>query len=290
MNGFVVLDKEADRSSFQSAAALRRIYGEKKIGHTGTLDPMATGVLPAALGRATRFIGLLPDHDKAYLARIRLGVSTDTLDITGAVLSERPVSAGEDELRALLPRFTGEIEQTPPMYSALRVNGKRLYELARQGEEVDRAARRITVYSLTLTRQTGEHEYELALECSKGTYVRSLAADLGEALGCGAVLTALRRTKANGFSVSEARTLAEIEADPAAALLPVEAPFRVYPALTVTAKQATRFLNGGALSADRLPPAKGRVRVLSPGGAFLGVGEMTEGEGAALRPLRVTGP
>ena len=290
MNGFVVLDKEAGMTSFQSAAFVRKLYQEKKTGHTGTLDPMATGVLPVALGRATRFIDLLPDHDKAYLARFRLGVATDTLDITGTVLRTRPVHADAAAIEALLPRFTGEIEQTPPMYSALRVNGKRLYELARAGEEIDRAARRITVYSLTLTGRTGENEYELAVECSKGTYVRSLAADLGEARGCGAVLTALRRTKANGFTLAQARSPEALAADPAGALLPTEAPFTALPAVRVTEKQATRFLNGGALSADRLsaPERPGRVRVLSPDGVFLGLGTYPEERTGALIPLRVT--
>ena len=291
MNGFVILDKKAGFTSFQSAAFLRRIYGEKKIGHTGTLDPMATGVLPMALGRATRLIEFLPESDKAYLARVKLGLVTDTLDITGAVLETRPVSATQADLLALLPRFTGDILQVPPMYSALRVNGQRLYQLARKGKEVAREARPVSVYSLTLTAQTGPDEYELAVECSKGTYIRSLAADLGEALGCGAVLTALRRTKANGFSVDRAVTEEALAADPAAALLPPDAPFAPCPALTVTEKQAVRFANGGALDRDRLKTATEPAfyRVYAPDGTFLGLGEIASPEAVSLTAARVIG-
>lgn len=291
MNGFVILDKKAGFSSFQSAAFLRRIYGEKKIGHTGTLDPMATGVLPAALGRATRLIEFLPESDKAYLARIRLGIVTDTLDVTGAVLETHPVAVSEKEILALLPRFTGDILQVPPMYSALRVNGQRLYQLARQGRELPREARPVRVYSILLTGRTGPDEYELAVECSKGTYIRSLAADLGAALGCGAALTFLRRTKANGFSIDAASTEEAIAADPAAALLPPDAPFDVYPAVTVTDKQAVRFANGGELDRERLKAetVPSLYRVYAPDGAFLGLGEVRSEMDGALRPVRVMG-
>ena len=213
MNGFVVMDKPEGVTSFKAAAPLRRLFNERKVGHTGTLDPMATGVLPVALGKAARFIDYLPDSDKAYLARFRCGVTTDTLDITGTVLTETDAHVTETDVLALLPRFTGKIEQVPPMYSAISVNGQRLYDLARKGIEVERQSRKITVYSLELLGEI-DGEFEIAVRCSKGTYIRSLIADIGEALGCGAVMTALRRTRSNGFSVEDALTPEQIEASP----------------------------------------------------------------------------
>lgn len=292
MNGFVVLDKKAGITSFQAASFVRRIFQEKKTGHTGTLDPMATGVLPVALGRAARFIDFLPQAEKAYIARLRFGVTTDTLDITGRVLSQRDCRVTADQVLAALPAFRGEIMQVPPMYSALSVGGQRLYALARKGFEVERQAREVTIHALELTEALPDGEYELFVRCSKGTYIRSLIADLGEALGPGAVMTALRRTEANGFTIENAFTEEALRADPAAALLPFDFPFAAYPAVSVTEKQSVRFANGGALSAGRLKTdlAAGRCRVYSPAGVFLGLGEFGEGEeGPVLRVLRVTG-
>ena len=291
MNGFVVLDKAAGLTSFQAAGAVRRVFQTKKTGHTGTLDPMATGVLPVAVGRATRFIDFLPDADKAYVARMRFGIATDTLDITGKVLSETSAAVTAAQVEALLPAFRGEILQVPPMYSALSVNGQRLYALARKGIEVERQARPVTVYALELTNVFPNGEFELSVRCSKGTYIRSLIADLGERLGTGAVMTALRRTEANGFSIENAFTLEALRADPAAALLGFDLPWAGLPAVTVTEKQALRFFNGGALSADRLKEdlIPGRYRVYSPAGVFLGLGELKQEPEAALYVLRVTG-
>ena len=198
------MDKAAGLTSFQAAGAVRRVFQTKKTGHTGTLDPMATGVLPVAVGRATRFIDFLPDADKAYVARMRFGITTDTLDITGKVLSETAAAVTAADVQALLPAFRGEILQVPPMYSALSVNGQRLYALARKGIEVERQARPVTVYALELTNVFQSGEFELSVRCSKGTYIRSLISDLGERLGVGAVMTALRRTEANGFSIENA--------------------------------------------------------------------------------------
>ena len=289
MNGFVILDKKAGFTSFQSAAFIKRLYNEKKTGHTGTLDPMATGVLPVALGAATRLIDFLPNNDKAYLARFRLGLTTDTLDITGKVTETRAVTVSKDDVQAILPRFLGEQQQIPPMYSALKLDGKRLYELARKGKEVERAARWITVFSIAFTGQTGEDEYEIAVDCSKGTYIRSLVSDVGKALGCGATLTYLRRTKANGFMIEDAKTEEELAKDPAAALLPADAPFSAFPAVTVSEKQAVRFHNGGALLRDRLKittqPAV--YRVYAPDETFLGLGEVSSEESAELTAIRV---
>ena len=290
MNGFVVLDKPAGVTSFKAAAPLRRLYNEKKAGHTGTLDPMATGVLPVALGKAARFIDYLPDAGKAYTARFRCGLTTDTLDITGTVLSERPARVTEDDVLAMLPRFRGEIAQVPPMYSALSVNGQRLYELARKGIEVERQARRVTVGTLELTGVFDE-EFEIAVSCSKGTYIRSLIADIGEALGCGAVMTALRRTRSNGFTIEEARTPEQVEALGEAAVLPLDHPFACYAALSVTEAQANRFRNGGGLFTQRLKgePREGTYRVYAPDGLFLGLGRVPAEDPQTLLALKVIG-
>ena len=291
MNGFVVLDKKAGITSFQASGFLRKVYHEKKTGHTGTLDPMATGVLPVAVGRATRFIDFLPHAEKAYTARFRLGEETDTLDVTGTVLRSRPVTAGEAEVRAVLPDLTGEQWQLPPMYSAVSVGGQRLYKLARQGIEVERERRRVTVSRLELTAAAGENEYEIEVVCTPGTYIRSLIADLGEALGCGAVMTALRRTASNGFTLADAAPEEAVAADPARYLLPVDHPFRGLPAVPVTEKQAARFRNGGALFTERLrmEPAPGLYRLYAPDGGFLGLGAVTAEDPDNLTAARVMG-
>ena len=291
MNGFVVLDKSDGMTSFRASAILRRIYNEKKTGHTGTLDPMATGVLPVALGKATRFIDFLPENDKAYTARFKLGIITDTLDITGNVLEEREVNVKKEDIEALLPDFTGEIMQLPPMYSAISVGGVRLYELARKGIEVERELRKITVYSLTLRESQFEGEYEIDVKCSKGTYIRTLIADIGERLGCGAVMTALRRTLSNGFSIAQAVTEEEIEELGERAVIGIDAPFSGLPQVTVSEKQAKRFSNGGELSAERLHSEiiPSLYRVYAPDGAFLGLGEVREDDMKTLWAKRVMG-
>ncbi len=291
MNGFVVLDKRGGITSFQAANCVKRVFQTKKTGHTGTLDPMATGVLPVALGRATRFIDFLPDSQKAYTARLRFGETTDTLDITGTVLTRCDADVNALQVCAALPAFRGDILQVPPMYSAVSVNGQRLYRLARQGVEVERQARPVRIMELELTKELPGSEFEIEVVCSKGTYIRQLISDLGETLGCGAVMTALRRTAANGFTIAQAVTEEALREDPAAALLPFDSPFEVYPAVEVTEKQAVRFANGGALSANRLKeiPAEGRCRVYAPDGAFLGLGELRAGDEPALHVLRVTG-
>lgn len=291
MNGFVVLDKSGGMTSFRASAVLRRIYNEKKTGHTGTLDPMATGVLPVALGKATRFIDFLPDSDKAYTARFRLGIVTDTLDITGTVLEEREVNAKREDIEALLPSFTGEIFQLPPMYSAISVGGVRLYELARKGLEIEREQRKITVYSLSLRETDAEGEYEIDVKCSKGTYIRTLIADIGEKLGCGAVMTALRRTLSNGFSIEDAVTEEELQELGEKAVRGIDAPFMCFPEVNVTEKQARRFSNGGELSADRLHREifPSLYRVYGPDGEFLGLGEVKTEDLTTLWAKRVIG-
>lgn len=282
MTGLLVLNKPGGVTSFGAVARVRRLCGERRAGHCGTLDPMATGVLPIFLGRATRVIPLLPCGQKAYFARLRLGVNTDTGDSTGRVTRTRPVTVGAARLRAALPAFTGDIMQVPPMFSALHVGGERLYDIARRGETVERAPRPVTIHSLELAEaDDGAHVYALRVGCSAGTYIRTLIEDIGEALGCGAVMTALARTAAAGFSLAQARTLEELETAAQAGKLQseiqsVESVFiNTYsiPLVAVTAAQAARFGNGGALARERLnnAPQAGLCRVYDPAGVFLGL-------------------
>lgn len=284
MTGIICLDKPSGLTSFGAVARMRRIANEKKIGHCGTLDPMATGVLPLLLGGATRFLELLPESGKAYRAKIRFGVVTDTLDITGTVLEERPSSVTEAQLNAVLEEFRGDIMQVPPMYSAVSRGGVRLYELARQGVEVEREARPVTISRLELASADEQaQEFVLDVECSKGTYIRSLTQDIGERLGCGAVLTELQRTFAAGFplaqcvSLEQAQQLKE-ENRLQECLIPLDKVLEPYPMASVTQPQARRFSNGGGLALDRLslpPKTCGYVRVYGDG-LFLGLGEVNE--------------
>lgn len=293
MTGFIFLDKEEGITSFIAAAKMRRIFSEKKAGHTGTLDPMATGVLPIALGGATRFIELIPSHDKAYRATFILGKTTDTLDITGTVLSEKEVTAKKADVEKALQKFRGEITQLPPMYSAIKKNGVRLYELARQGIEIERESRKVTIYSLELvSSDEGKNEYVIDVECSSGTYIRSLISDIGEELLCGAVMTSLRRTKANGVSIEKCHTAEQLqklkdEGRLSEALTRVDE-FLSYPKLKVSAPQAKRFSNGGALDTNRFGGKKepGLYLVYSPEDEFLGIGEI-DSEITELSPKRV---
>ncbi len=296
MTGIIVLDKPASMTSYAAVARLRRIIGEKKAGHTGTLDPMATGVLPVMLGGATRFTELLPCRGKGYRAGIKLGLTTDTLDITGKVLTEKPVSSSADDFELTLKRFEGKSLQVPPMYSALNKDGVRLYELARKGVEVERVPREIEIFSASLlSADEAKGEYEIDVQCSEGTYIRSLAADIGERLGCGAVLSSLRRTLANGFSLDDAVSLDRLEAAAQNGELPkyskaVEDAMSPYPSVAVTPAQSVRFRNGGALNLDRLEcgGAPGYYRVTGEG-VFLGIGEIAEG-GAEMTVKRVYRP
>lgn len=292
MTGWICIDKPEGLTSFTAANRVRGILGLKKTGHTGTLDPMATGVLPIALSGATRFIALLPVHDKAYTARVRLGLTTDTLDITGTVLSTASVNVTPSEIEAAANAFLGETRQTPPMYSALRQNGVRLYELARRGEQVERPQRKIHISAITVS-DICDNEFTLSVACSAGTYIRSLADDIGKMLGCGAVLTALRRTSANGLTLENCITLEELERlrDESRAgevLLQPDAPLAHYPAITVTAAQGVRFKNGGALMRARVGnPETGYYRVYDPLQKFLGLGEVENDESDSLSVKRV---
>ncbi len=294
MTGIIIFDKPEGITSFGAVARVRRLCGEKKCGHTGTLDPMATGVLTVMLGGTTRFTELLPSHDKAYIATFRLGTVTDTLDITGKVLETREVSVTADEVREKLKSFEGNISQLPPMYSAVSVGGQRLYDLARQGIEVERQARAVSIFSIAMLSQNEANgEYTISVECSSGTYIRTLISDLGEALGCGAVMTKLRRTKANGFDISDAVTLEQLEEASEngtinGILMPLERALEEYPMIKVTAAQAKRFSNGGELDLQRLkyPRMLGLFRVYDPENNFIGLGEISR-ESDSLAVKRV---
>lgn len=279
MTGFIVIDKPQNITSFIAAKIVRRITGEKKAGHTGTLDPMATGVLPVAVGNASRFIELLPCHDKGYIASFRLGETTDTLDSTGEILSTSDVIPTKDKVLEVIRSFVGDIEQLPPMYSAIKKDGKRLYELARQGVEVEREKRHITIYSCDYV-EGEDKDYTIRVRCSKGTYIRSLIADIGDCLGCGAVMTSLRRTESNGFSLADAHTEEELKAaaDVSAFLIPVDIALNAYPEIVVSEAQAKRFKNGGELDIKRIHQklCTGLYRMYSPAHDFLGLGEYTE--------------
>lgn len=281
MTGFIILDKPEGITSFIGGAIIRRVTGEKKTGHTGTLDPMATGVLPVALGHATRFIELLPSHDKGYRASFRLGTTTDTLDITGTVLTTSDNIPDEEAVKSAIAHFQGEIDQLPPMYSAIKKDGKRLYELARQGIEVEREKRTVTIYNCDYISHSG-NEYTIDVKCSKGTYIRSLISDIGEMLGCGAVMTSLRRTLSNSFSIEEAHTEEEIKSaeDPSVFLIPVDKALAEYPEIRVSEAQAKRFKNGGELDGARLHTSltPSLYRVYSQSGDFIGLGEYRENE------------
>lgn len=283
MNGFIYVDKPEGITSFVAVAKIRRLFGIKKAGHTGTLDPMATGVLPIAIGHATRFIELIPSHDKAYRARFILGKTTDTLDITGTVTGEYKVTCTKTDVENALADFRGEIEQVPPMYSAIKKDGVRLYDLARQGIEIERESRKVNIYNLELVSCCEERaEYEIDCECSSGTYIRTLIADIGEKLGCGATMTSLRRTKANGISIENCYTFDELEklcddGNLESSVNSVDSVV-VYDKIKVTQAQAKRFSNGGELDCSRFGGEKkpGYCRVYSQDGEFLGIGEIDE--------------
>ena len=267
MTGIVIVDKPAGWTSQDVTARLRRVFGTRRIGHGGTLDPMATGVLPVFVGRATRGVEFFEHADKTYEAVLRLGTVTDTQDSTGTVLEKRPAAVTEAEFRDILPKFTGKIAQIPPMYSAIKVDGKKLYELARAGKEVERKPREITIFSLELLEFSGETA-KIRVHCSKGTYIRTLCHDIGAALGCGACMETLRRTAAGEYTLAdsvELDTLLNAEC-PEDYLRDVDTLFRQYPAVTLTEKQTLRCRNGNSFSIA-LP--EGSYRAYDGQGTFL---------------------
>lgn len=281
MTGIIPLKKGENITSFFAVNKVRRIIGEKKCGHTGTLDPNATGVLPIAVGGATRFIELLPTHKKAYKATFKTGFCTDTLDIWGTVTESFDKEASFEEIEKATAEFKGEIMQLPPMYSAIRKDGVRLYELARQGIEVERTPRKCEIYELTVS-EAPNGEYSLYCECSAGTYIRTLINDIGEKLGCGATMTSLCRTFACGIELSECFTLEELnelkeKGEIDKAIIPLEKLLMEYPEIQVTENQAKRFSNGGSLMRERIRNIKenGIYRVYG-NGELLGLGELTD--------------
>lgn len=284
MNGVVVINKEQDFTSFDVVAVVRKTLHTKKVGHCGTLDPNATGVLPVLVGNATKAQDIIPDHDKAYTATFKLGVKTDTLDVWGEVLEEKVSAVTLDQLESACEKFTGEIMQTPPMYSAVQKDGVRLYELARQGIEIEREARKITVYSLELLDfDEKTQEGSLNVSCSKGTYIRQLIADIAESVGTFGMMTSLIRTKACGFTLDDAITLDELKTYAEngtieSKMLSTQSLFVRYKELRVSDKQAVRFYNGNPLDITRtalrdMDYADGEIfRVKNADGEFLGLG------------------
>ncbi len=275
MDGILVIHKEKGYTSHDVVAVVRRILHTKKVGHTGTLDPDAEGVLPICVGKATRAADMLPGDGKEYVAGVRLGLITDTQDTTGTVQQTRLVKVSEAQIRAAAAHFVGEVEQIPPMYSAVKVGGKKLYEYARKGQMVERAARPVTISALDVydVSRTG---FFMRVSCSKGTYIRTLCHDIGLKLGCGASMESLVRTKSGGFSLQEAVTLEELERaakDGRAQALcrPVDTVFSHYPAIRLNAEQTVRMQNGAV---STVPEACGTYRVYGVDGRFLCVGEV----------------
>ena len=274
-NGIVIIDKPEGWTSQDVTARLRRVFNTRRIGHGGTLDPMATGVLPVFVGRATRGVEFFEHAEKTYEATLRLGLMTDTEDTSGTVLEEREAHISEAEFLDILPKFRGKIQQIPPMYSALKVNGQKLCDLARKGREVERQPREIEIFELECLSFDGI-EARLRVRCSKGTYIRTLCKDIGEALGCGGCMAALRRVQAGEYTIEESVPLQQLlEAeDPARYLRAVDSMFRNYPAVTLTAKQETRCRNGNSFS-FQLPD--GTYRAYAQTGEFLMLAKVESG-------------
>ena len=276
-NGILIVDKPAGWTSQDVAAKLRGVFHEKRVGHGGTLDPMATGVLPIFIGRATRAVPFFEHADKVYEAGLRLGLVTDTQDVTGRTLETHEVDVTQARLEAALDSFRGEIAQIPPMYSAIKVNGQKLYALARQGKAVERAPRPVTIFALDLLGGAGA-DWRLRVHCSKGTYVRTLCHDIGAALGCGGCLSALRRTRAGAYDVTRSHTMAEILAaeNPEALLLPTDSLFSDRPALKVAENAERKLRNGAPLHTPKLKD--GEYRVYNQAGDFLLLAQVANGE------------
>lgn len=282
MQGIMIVDKPAGWTSFDVIAKLRGVLGTRKLGHSGTLDPMATGVLPVFFGGASKAVDLQLDHTKTYQAVLRLGSRTDTGDITGTVLESRPVTAGEQQLLEVLPRFIGPQMQVPPMYSAVKIDGQPLYKLARQGVEVERKPRPIEIFSIAYGGSPAQDEYQLTVRCSKGTYIRTLLEQIAEAMGQLGTMSALRRTSAGLYTEADAHTLEQILAAKAegpqalqALALPVESAFEPLPLLVVEPWVEQHLYNGCPTS--HYPAADGRYRVRSTDGGFLGLAKINGG-------------
>ena len=275
MDGIVIVDKPRGWPSQDVVSKLRGVFKTRRIGHGGTLDPMATGVLPVFVGRATRAVEFFEHAEKTYEATLRLGISTDTEDITGEVLEEKPVNVTEEQFLETLNRFRGEIFQIPPMYSAIKINGQKLCDLARKGSEVERKPRPVTIYALDCL-SFAEQTAKLRVHCSKGTYIRTLCKDIGEALGCGGCMESLRRVTAGEYVISQSVTMETLvnAEDPGIFLLPTDSLFASYPEVTLTEKQTLRCRNGNAFSVSLEP---GTYRAYRSEGEFLMLAKVEDG-------------
>jgi tRNA pseudouridine55 synthase len=275
MNGIVIVDKPQGWTSQDVTARLRRVFNTRRIGHGGTLDPMATGVLPVFVGRATRGVEFFEHAEKTYEAVLQLGITTDTEDTSGTVLEEKEVNISEAEFLGILPKFRGEIQQIPPMYSALKIDGQKLCDLARKGKTVERKPRPITIFELECLEFSG-NTARLRVRCSKGTYIRTLCKDIGEALGCGGCMAALRRVTAGEYTIEESVPLdVLLEAEnPDTYLRPVDSMFRNYPEVRLSPKQEQRCRNGNAFT---ITLDEGTYRVYSQNGEFLALSKVESG-------------
>ncbi len=282
MNGIICVNKPADFTSFDVVAKLRGIMGIRRLGHGGTLDPMATGVLPVFVGTATKACDIMPDNTKSYRAGFKLGMVTDTQDITGKITAESDKTVSVDELSAIIPEFTGKIMQLPPMYSAVQVNGRRLYDLARQGVEVERTPREIEIFSINVINYDEENRCgEMEINCGKGTYIRTIINDIGEKLGCGGIMTSLVRTASGGFKLSDCHTFEKIQQarDDGRLhelMLPTDRIFSVFPMLRLNEVQTRMYKNGVKLDLDRVRGIRSGQLMYSVYGAdgiFIGIAE-----------------
>lgn len=288
MNGIINVYKERGFTSHDVVAKLRGILHMKKIGHTGTLDPDATGVLPVCIGKATKVCGLLTDKDKTYRAVVKLGVTTNTEDMTGEILSHHPVSVTKEQIEMAVSKFVGEIEQIPPMYSAIKINGKKLYELARQGKEVERKPRKVTIHEMkVLSMDFSEDEFTMEVSCSKGTYIRTLCKDIGEFLGCGAAMKTLVRTRVSEFYLEQALTLGQIEQAVIEGkiqdyLVPIDAMFSDLKDCVVSDEALRLLLNGNSIAKKdtsyQTPIDKEQVRMYSMENEFYAIYEYRQKE------------
>ena len=282
-NGILIIDKPAGWTSMDVCAKLRGIFHEKRVGHSGTLDPMATGVLPVFVGRATRAVEFAEKSDKEYVAGLKLGVVTNTQDISGEVLEQRPVQVDRGELEAALEKFRGDILQIPPMYSAIKMGGKKLYELARKGCEVERPARSVTIKALEIIDQQGKDLYIIRVLCSKGIYIRALCHDIGQALGCGGCMASLNRTMAAGFRLEGSHTLEEVQSasDPEALLMPVDSLFQDRARLVLDRATEKKIRNGMIAVLPHLN--SGEYRTYAIGGEFLALCRCRNGKLSAIK-------
>lgn len=293
-SGVLIVNKHAGVTSHDIVGKIRRLYGTRQVGHTGTLDPMATGVLVVLIGRAAKASEYLASDRKQYRATLRLGLTTDTEDITGATLSKTDLIPNSQTVMEILPQFCGKIQQIPPMYSALKVNGKKLVDLAREGVVIERQAREIEIFELSAEATDTPSDYSLTVTCSGGTYIRTLCADIGAALGCGGVMASLERTEACGFSIEQAHTIAELEEmtleERQALLIPTEHLFADLPAVKLSEFYERLIRNGCAVQQKKLKrdfPISQRVRLYDPNGLFFALGEIMEtDEGLAIKAIK----